>query len=188
MLVPQDRTAVKITVQDANGREGAIPLDAAIDETIGANIILARLFERLQPHLSLEKTPSGLKTFTDSHGAHYTASNTVTLLIGQQGKNWSAEAVFQISKSQDAAAGGGNRILLGNSLKSRFSLPGEREIVDAAPTVLCYKDSQDKKQRKDDAEKKNPDLRRAARENQEKLDKERKERKDRESAQSASTA
>jgi hypothetical protein len=100
------------------------------------------LFERLQPHLGLEKTPTGLKTFTDSHGAHYTASHTVTLMIEQQGGNWSAEALFHISESQDAAPKGRNRILLGKTLKARFSLPGEKKTVGAAPTVLCYKDSQ----------------------------------------------
>jgi hypothetical protein len=119
--------AIKITIRDASGASRVIPLDATIDETIEVNIISAQLFNRLQPHLGLETKPTGLKIFTDSNGAHYTASNTVTLLIGQQGKDWSAEAIFYISESQDAVPGGGNRILLGDSLKARFSLPGERE-------------------------------------------------------------
>jgi hypothetical protein len=127
--IPDDTNlskAIKITMRDASGARGVIPLDATIDETIGVNIILAQLFNRLQPHLGLETKPTGLKTFTDSNGAHYTASSTVTLLIGQQGKDWSAEAIFYISESQDAVPGGEN-ILLGDSLKARFSLPGERE-------------------------------------------------------------
>ncbi|KAL2812512.1 hypothetical protein BJX63DRAFT_396542 [Aspergillus granulosus] len=190
-----DRTAVKINVRDFHGRKDAITLDAAIDGAIRENIILEQLFKRLKPPLDLESTPTRVKTFTDSNGAHYTASHTVTLLIGQAGRNWTTEAVFYISESQEATPGGGNRILLANSLRERFTLPRAdgRESVGVAPTLLCYKDPKDQRQRKEDAEKKKADLRRVAKENQEKLDQERKERRDRErddreNAQSNSTA
>ncbi|KAL3458636.1 hypothetical protein BJX64DRAFT_266297 [Aspergillus heterothallicus] len=186
-----DRIAVKINVRDAHGREDAVPLDATIDQTIRENIILQQVFTRLKLLLALESTPIEAKTIKDSYGARYTTSDTVTLLIGQTGQPWSVETVFHISESQDAAPGAGNRILLGNIIKARFSLPRAdgRESVDAAPTVLCYKDSQDKKQRREDAAKKQADVRKAAKENEKKLNTKIQERKDRDNnGQSTSAA
>ncbi|KAL2792928.1 hypothetical protein BJX66DRAFT_233953 [Aspergillus keveii] len=185
------RTAVKVDVRDARGREAAVEeLDAAIDEAIVDNVILGQGFNYLQRLLHLERTPTGVKTLVDSRGVQYSASSTVTLLIGQSGGSWSAPAVFYISDSVGTAPGGGYGILLGNSLKARFSVPRADgiESYGAAPTVLHYKDQQERKQREEDAARNNPELRRKAKERQENLDKQKKERKDTGNGQSASTA
>ncbi|CEN59312.1 hypothetical protein ASPCAL01764 [Aspergillus calidoustus] len=188
-----DRTAVKINVRDANGRKDSITLDAVIDETIGENIIMGQWFAHLQRLLALERTPSEVKIVMDSHGVQHNVSSVVYLLIGQSGKNWSEVAAFSISDSKGPAPGGRYPVLLGNSLKARFSLPRAdgMESFCAAPTVMHYPNQQERKQREDDAERNNAELRRKARENQEKLDKQKKDRKDSgngQPGQSASTA